>query len=152
MCRIMPDRQVPFGSVHMGRSLVQTSMGLKSPSNGCWDPIRGAETGQCLIKVLHQRRRGRFTIGTLAEPDLGGMTPFQWNVGLGRLRASPSLPWCHLASWSFLEADWVAVACVACWRSCWGANIFLLDVSFALKGDSASLEGDFNFITNQLGF
>jgi hypothetical protein len=38
------------------------------------------------------RRRGRFTRGTLAEPDLGGMTPFQWNVGLGRLRTSPSSP------------------------------------------------------------
>jgi hypothetical protein len=55
-------------------------------------PIRGAGIGWCLTKVLHRRRRGRFTRGTLVEPDLGGMTPFQWNVDLGRLRASPSLP------------------------------------------------------------
>jgi hypothetical protein len=33
-----------------------------------------------------------------------------------------------------------------------GANIFLLDVSSTLKGASASLEGDFTFITTQLGF
>jgi hypothetical protein len=33
-----------------------------------------------------------------------------------------------------------------------GANVFLLDVSFALKGASASLEGAFTFITAQLGF
>jgi hypothetical protein len=25
------------GSVHMGRGLARTSMGLKSPSGGCWD-------------------------------------------------------------------------------------------------------------------
>jgi hypothetical protein len=33
-----------------------------------------------------------------------------------------------------------------------GVNVFLLDASFALKGASASLEGDFTFITAQLGF
>jgi hypothetical protein len=42
-----------------------------------------------------------------------------------------------------LEADWAAVACVACWRGPWGANVLLLGVSFSLEGDSASLEGDF---------
>jgi hypothetical protein len=35
MCRTMPDGQVPFGPVHMGRLSVRTSMGLKSPSDGC---------------------------------------------------------------------------------------------------------------------
>jgi hypothetical protein len=34
----------------------------------------------------------------------------------------------------------------------WGANVLLLDVSSALKGASASLEGDFTFFTAQLGF
>ena len=152
MCRTMPNGQVPFGPVHMRRWLVRTSMGLKSPSDGCWDPVRGAETGQCLTEVLHRRRRGRFTRGTLAEPDLGGMTPFQWNASLGRLRTSPSSPWRHPTSWSFLEADWAAVARVACWRSPLGANVLLLDVSPTLKGASTSLEGDFTFITAQLGF
>jgi hypothetical protein len=30
-----------------------------------------------------------FCRGTLAELDLGGLCPFQWNVGLGRPRTSP---------------------------------------------------------------
>jgi hypothetical protein len=32
-----------------------------------------------------------------------------------------------------------------------GANFLLLDVSFALKGASASLEGDFTLFASQLG-
>jgi hypothetical protein len=54
------------------------------------------------------RRRGRSIRGTLAEPGLRGMTPFQWNASLGRLRTSPYST-CHPASWTFLEADWAAV-------------------------------------------
>jgi hypothetical protein len=41
----------------------------------------GAEMGQCLTEVLHWRRRGRSIKGTLAEPDLGGLTHLQWNIG-----------------------------------------------------------------------
>jgi hypothetical protein len=41
----------------------------------------GAETGQCLTEVLHRRRRGRSIRGTLVEPDVGGLTHLQWNVG-----------------------------------------------------------------------
>ena len=33
-----------------------------------------------------------------------------------------------------------------------GANVFLLDVSSALKGASTSLEGDFIFFIAQFGF
>jgi hypothetical protein len=33
-----------------------------------------------------------------------------------------------------------------------GANVFLLDVSFALERASASLEGDFTLFAAQLGF
>ena len=51
-----------------------------------------------------------------------------------------------------MEADWAAVARVACWRGPWGANVFLLDVSFALEGVSASLEGAFTLFAAQLGF
>jgi hypothetical protein len=51
-----------------------------------------------------------------------------------------------------LEVDWAAVARVACWRGPWGANILLLEVSFALERASASLEGDFNLFANQLRF
>jgi hypothetical protein len=54
-------------------------------------PHQGAETRRWLIRVLHQIRRHSIR-GTLAEPHLGGMTPFQWNASLGRLRTSPSSP------------------------------------------------------------
>jgi hypothetical protein len=39
-------------------------------------PHQGEEIGQWLIRVFHLRKRGCSIIGTLAEPDLGGMTPF----------------------------------------------------------------------------
>jgi hypothetical protein len=66
--------------------------GAEEPTRWMLRPHQGAETGQWLIKVLHRRRRGRSVIGTLAEPGLRGMTPSQWNVGLGRLWTSPSSP------------------------------------------------------------
>jgi hypothetical protein len=74
--------------------------GAEEPTRWMLRPHQGAETGQWLIRVLHRRRRGRSIRGTLAEPDLGGMTPFQWNVGLGRLRTSPILT---MTSSSFMD-------------------------------------------------
>jgi hypothetical protein len=49
--------------------------GAEEPTRWMLRPHQGAETGQWLIRVLH-RRRGRSIRGTLAEPGLGGMTPF----------------------------------------------------------------------------
>jgi hypothetical protein len=66
--------------------------GAEEPTRWMLRPHQGAETRQWLIRVLHRRRRGHSIKGTLAEPGLGGMTPFQWNVGLGRLRTPPSSP------------------------------------------------------------
>jgi hypothetical protein len=48
--------------------------------------------------------------------------------------------------------NWAVVARVACWRGPWGANVFLLDVSSALIGANASLEGYFTSFTSQLRF
>jgi hypothetical protein len=50
--------------------------GAEEPTRWMLRPHQGAETGQWLIRVLHQRKRGRSIIGTLTEPDLGGMTHF----------------------------------------------------------------------------
>ena len=50
-----------------------------------------------------------------------------------------------------MEVDWTIVAHVACWRGPWGANVFLLDVSFSLERDSASIEGDFTLAFTSLG-
>jgi hypothetical protein len=66
--------------------------GAEEPTRWMLRPHQGAETGQSLIRVLHLRGRGRSTRGTPTGLDLGGMTPFQWNVGLGRPRTSPSSP------------------------------------------------------------
>jgi hypothetical protein len=51
--------------------------GAEEPIRWLLGPHQGAETGQCLIEVLHLRRRGRSIRDTLAEPDLGGLTHLQ---------------------------------------------------------------------------
>jgi hypothetical protein len=66
--------------------------GAEEPTRWMLIPHQGEEIGQWLIRVFHQRRRGHSIRGTLVEPDLGGMTPFQWNIGLGRLKTPPSSP------------------------------------------------------------
>jgi hypothetical protein len=50
--------------------------GAEEPIRWLLRPHQGAETGQCLIEVLHQRRRGRSIRGTLAEPGPRGNDPF----------------------------------------------------------------------------
>jgi hypothetical protein len=39
--------------------------------------------------VLHRRRGGSSTRGTLVELDLGGLCPLHWSIGLGRARTPP---------------------------------------------------------------
>ena len=39
-----------------------------------------AETGQRYDELLQMKKEGRSTQDTLAEPDLGGITHFRWNV------------------------------------------------------------------------
>jgi hypothetical protein len=51
--------------------------GVEKPTKWTLRPHQGAKTGRWLIKVSHQRRRGRSIRGTLAEPSLGGLTRFQ---------------------------------------------------------------------------
>jgi hypothetical protein len=91
--------------------------------------------------MFHQRHFRR------AQPR--GNDPFSVEHWPWKAQIAPILT---MTSWSFLEADWAAVAHVACWRGPWRANVLLLDASFALKGASASLEEAFTFITAQLGF
>jgi hypothetical protein len=92
-------------------------------------------------RTFHQRHFGR------ARPR--GNDPFLVERWPWKAQSAPILT---MTSWSFLEADWAAMARVACWRGPWGVNVLLLDASFALKGASTSLEGDFTFIAAQLGF
>ena len=62
------------GPIHMGIWLAQNSMGLKSPSDGCWM----AEAGQRYDEPLQEKKEGRSTQDTLAEPGLGGITHCRW--------------------------------------------------------------------------
>jgi hypothetical protein len=39
-----------------------------------------AETGQCYDEPFHMKKEGRSTQDTLAEPGLGGITHFRWNI------------------------------------------------------------------------
>jgi hypothetical protein len=75
-----------------GEMISSDLRGAEEPTRWMLRPHQEAETGRWLIRALHWRRRGRSIRGTLAEPGLGGMTRFKWNVGLGRLRTSPSSP------------------------------------------------------------
>jgi hypothetical protein len=63
--------------------------GAEEPIRWLLGPIRGAETGQCLTELLHQRRRGCSINDTLDDPGLGGLTHFRWNVSLGWPKTSP---------------------------------------------------------------
>jgi hypothetical protein len=55
-------------------------------------------------------RRRTSCRGTLAELDLGGLCPFQWNVGLGRPRTSPrrfmTSSFLHETFWQMDRAVW----------------------------------------------
>ena len=96
MCRTIPDEQVPGGLVHMGRWLVQTSMLLKSPSDGCWDPIRGRDRTMIGRAFAQEKKENVFIQDTLAEPSPRGLTYFRWKVFLLMARTSPRRPWRHL--------------------------------------------------------
>jgi hypothetical protein len=55
-----------------------------------------AETGQWYDEPLHMKKEGRSTQDTLAEPGLGGITHFRWNVFLLMDRTSPKRSVRHL--------------------------------------------------------
>jgi hypothetical protein len=83
------------GSVHMGRWLVRTSMGLKSPLDGRWDG-RG-RTG--LWRALAQRRRRTPSSGRFGRDLAYGDQPLcRWDVDLDGQDVTR-------ASWTFSGAD-----------------------------------------------
>jgi hypothetical protein len=47
------------------------------------------EIGHCYDKTLHVKKEGCSTQDTLAEPGLGGITHFRWNIFLLMDRTSP---------------------------------------------------------------
>jgi hypothetical protein len=66
--------------------------GAEEPTRWMLRPHQGAETAQSLIGAFAPEGRERPTRDTPTQLDLGGITPFQWNASLERLRTSPSSP------------------------------------------------------------
>jgi hypothetical protein len=97
MCRIMPDGQVPCWTGTHGEMISSDLHGAEEPTRWMLRPQQGAETGQ---RGLHRREGGRLAEAPLTELDLGGLCPFQWNVGLGRPRTSPRMT---MTSPSFMD-------------------------------------------------
>jgi hypothetical protein len=54
------------------------------------------ETGQCYDEPLHMKKEGCSIKDTFAEPSLGGITHFRWNIFLWMDRMSPRRDGCYL--------------------------------------------------------
>ena len=119
------------GPVHMGRWLVQTSMELKSPSNGCWDPITGRDR-IVLGWVFAPEKKKDVSSRTLwlspaqrGWPTSGGTSPFD---GLGRhLRATD-------VTFSVWQFDRAAGTCGRVWRPKEGQRFVIYDGFCPKKG------------------
>jgi hypothetical protein len=55
-------------------------MGLKSPSDGCWDLIRGRDRTMIDRAFAREKKEDVFIQDALAEPSPGGLTHYRWNV------------------------------------------------------------------------
>jgi hypothetical protein len=78
--------------------------------------------------------------GTLAELNLEGLCPFQWNVGLGRPRTSSRRFMTSYFLHDVLADGQGSLARVAGWRSPRRATVLLQEASFSLKGANVTLE------------
>jgi hypothetical protein len=55
-------------------------MGLKSPSDGCWDLIKGRDMTMIDRAFTREKKEDIFAQDALAEPSLGGLNHYRWNV------------------------------------------------------------------------
>jgi hypothetical protein len=55
-------------------------MGLKSPSDGCWDVIRGRDRTRIDQAFAREKKEYIFIQNALVEPNIGGLTHYRWNV------------------------------------------------------------------------
>jgi hypothetical protein len=123
------------GPVHMGIWLVRTSMGLKSPSDGCWDG-RGRTT--LWWAICTKKEEGHPYQDTMAEPGLGGITHCRWDDCFwwtGR----------HLRQ---LDVFWSMWQCAGVIWHVWqlgealeGPTFCFLDADLAQKGSTSPSEG-----------
>jgi len=123
------------GSVHMGRWLVRTSMGLKSPSDGRWDG-RGRIV---LWRARTQRRRRTPSSGRFGrDHGLWGSAPYRWDVDTVDQDATR-------AGWMTSRARGSHVGLVwHVWQAAGApgrATFCLLDGYYALKGPTSPFRG-----------
>ena len=138
MWRTMPDGKVPNELVHMGRWLVWTSMGLKSPSDGCWDPIRGRDRTMFDRGLAPEKKRmfhqGHF--GWARPREIDPLAVECWpQMTQDVTRRLVTSSWAY-GRWTGLLAR------VAAWKSPRRANVWLLDAALAPKGPNVSLRRD----------
>jgi hypothetical protein len=57
-------------------------MGLKSPSDGCWDLIKFKDRTVIDRAFAREKKKGVFIQDALAEPSSKGLTHCRWNVSL----------------------------------------------------------------------
>jgi hypothetical protein len=57
-------------------------MGMKSPSDGCWDLIRGRDRTVIDQAFAREKKKDVFIQDALAEPSPRGLTHYRWNVSL----------------------------------------------------------------------
>jgi hypothetical protein len=55
-------------------------MGLKSPSDGCWDLVKSRDRMIIDRAFAHEKKKDVFIQDTLVEPNLGGLTHYRWNM------------------------------------------------------------------------
>ena len=55
-------------------------MGLKSPSDGYWDLIRGRDRTMIDRAFAREKKEDVFMQDALAEHSPGGLTHYRWNV------------------------------------------------------------------------
>jgi len=120
------------GPVHMGRWLAQTSTGLKSPSNGCWD---GRDRNTLWWATAREGRR-TFHLGHFGRARPRGDHPLQMGRFLLMDRTSSERVGCCLER---VAGCWGHLARVAAWRSLSRANVWFSGCCACPKRANVSL-------------
>ena len=127
-------RRTGTSGVHMGIWLARTSMGLKSPSDGCWD---GRDRTTLWWAIAREERR-TFHPGHFGRDQHRGNHPLQMECFPLMDRTSPGRAGrCleRVAVW------WGHLAHVATWRSPGGANVWFFRCCACPKRANVSLRG-----------
>ena len=123
------------GSVHMGRWLARTSMGLKSPSDGYWDG-RGRTTSWWAL--AWRRQKDALTRTLWQRFDLGGINPCIWDDGFDGQDATQGMLDDFWSMWHRAGTIWHMWQVAGAPE---GPTFCFLDADYALKGPTSPSEG-----------